>query len=684
MEQTNRTILFEEINPEKDDLLTLITENDNRNGLSDEEIFRIHEKLVVTSYEEFLDKFDPVIKMQLDTTHCTVDFNQDSSCINSELIQMKNNESLLAMLIHIMDAKKSRKYILTCFEDMYYNIIPRKDVTPFFNKRNGLYKLVEAENADEISTEKQLMELIREYDDGLFLLAAFIEEVNQYAKNQALSEKSDKGIIDDKGRMQIKVIKKAAKYKKTVTLHENMTYEKYQMLVEKCISRIHNSGGYQNGELMQACLMLPVWIVEKRYFEIQRAYEKYLKLYEEIYKKFWMVAKPLLETLIGVREFFAQHQEKQGMCPTLLVANFRPEHLLQGENRKNLELYLNTVNMTSYQKHVIWYAIVPNISGKENGVERPVRERFMATQEKLYYKRNGMEEISLLLDILAKYKIQSFLSMALTQEYTFTGLARKGVDAIHDIVNTFERIEDKDYCIPCFPNFMLISKEDAYQRIGKVITFDDLSEEIKVQGEKIIWLDEIGIEASYVAAGLVAACQCPKYLKKCHGKGVNEMLPGVAYRFSQDQNYMKTASGMLSETIAWTEEMEQEFVTHSKGMLFGQKAGKMVVLTDRTLSYHAGNRLLISMVQTMNYIERRIQYDTQDFKKNLIEQFFQKKPGSTITTWGKVKGGEINALLRDEEELEHQIDEKNSSCTFRITFKENEVVRNKKVVMFKE
>ncbi len=684
MEQTNRTILFEEINPEKEDLLTLIIENEKRKGLNDEEIFHIHEKLEVGSYEEFLLKFEPSVRMQLDTQNCTVNFNQDIQGTATEKISFHDESSLLNGLIRLIDAKKKEKHVLTSFEDMRHNIIPKRNMDAFISRRNEICIEAESHQANEKENRERLINLIQDYNDGVFLLEVFIQDMNYYAKNMHFAGKPDKGILDDKGRMQIKVVKRAASYRKKISISDTISYEKYKYLVADCMRSLQAETRYKNQELMQACLLLPVLLAEKRYYELEQLYSRYYKLYEEVIKKFWIAAKPLIETALGVREFFSQYQGKDGMAPRMVVANFKPVELIQPENRNNLELYLNTVNMTSYQQNVLWYAIIPNIAGKEGVLGRPVRERFVAKQEQYHYKRNEMEEVTMLVDMLGKYKIQSFLSMALTQEHTFTALAQRGTDAISDMLQQLERIEDKDYCIPCFPNFIVIAKEDAYQRIGMELDFNDLTEKIEVGAEKKIWLDEIGIEASYIAAGLVAACQCPKYLQTCYAKGVDENLPGVAYRFTQGENYLKTVSGMLSETISMTEEMEEELKLRSKGILFGQRNGKMVVLTDRVLSYNAGNKLLISMVQTMSYIERQIQYDTQDFKKHLIEQFFQRRPGSTITTWGVAKGREVNVILRENEDLEYRINDADDSCTFSINFKNDEVVRNEKVSMFKE
>ena len=54
--QTNRTILFEEINPEKMDILTLINDSKGLDSLDDENIIEINQHLLVGSFDEFLEK----------------------------------------------------------------------------------------------------------------------------------------------------------------------------------------------------------------------------------------------------------------------------------------------------------------------------------------------------------------------------------------------------------------------------------------------------------------------------------------------------------------------------------------------------------------------------------------------------------------------------------------------------
>ena len=60
--QTNRTILFEEINPEKMDILTLINDARDMDSLNDENVIEINRHLLVGSFKEFLEKLDPRIR----------------------------------------------------------------------------------------------------------------------------------------------------------------------------------------------------------------------------------------------------------------------------------------------------------------------------------------------------------------------------------------------------------------------------------------------------------------------------------------------------------------------------------------------------------------------------------------------------------------------------------------------
>ena len=61
IQQTNRTILFEQFNPQKLDLLTLVGDVKGVESLNDQQIKEINEHLLVRNFDEFLEKFPAIV-----------------------------------------------------------------------------------------------------------------------------------------------------------------------------------------------------------------------------------------------------------------------------------------------------------------------------------------------------------------------------------------------------------------------------------------------------------------------------------------------------------------------------------------------------------------------------------------------------------------------------------------------
>lgn len=93
--QTNRTVLMEEINPEKLDMLTLVGDVKGIDSLSDDKIKEINDNLLVSSFDKFLEKFDPTIY----------------SYYNAQTIK-KSCTHLKSQKIYLMNFYK--KFILIC------------------------------------------------------------------------------------------------------------------------------------------------------------------------------------------------------------------------------------------------------------------------------------------------------------------------------------------------------------------------------------------------------------------------------------------------------------------------------------------------------------------------------------------------------------------------------------------
>lgn len=682
MQQTNRTILFEQINPLMADLFTLIGESNKKESLTDERLAVIHKGLAVSSFGEFMKKFQPSVNMLLSTDNRSVIFSLDSLGQNQKTLAIDQTDSLFQMLMYLIEAKHQKKYLLTGFEDMFHNVIPCEDFSLLCKDRNSyIMHLSGLKEENRGYYKRKLKKILKQYDDGIYLINTFINNIDCIIPDLSLEKLVNRGVIHDSGDLQVKVMQKASKYSKGYLLEESFDSEAYKAILQECLEELEP---LQNRELLSDCFLLPVYVKEKSLELLQQKYTSYTEFYMTIVKKYWTTAKPLMETILGVWNFFLPYEGCSTMRPTLIVANFPVSDIMDGKNREKLDLYLNSVNNKTYLDNTVWYAIAPNLITKTEVQSRNVRERFKAQKEQFRYHRNETEEMLLLLEVLNKYRVQTFLSYALTEENTFSYIAKNGIDEVNDNLQAFEKMEEKDYLIPCFPNFTIISEREACLNVGKKISFHPETGAVQIDETRFMWLDEIGVEASYVAAGLVAACQCPEYLKKHYRRGVAEDMPGVAYRFSEDGHNLQTTTKMLSETTEYSDEFMQDAISRSRGLLFGQKDGKMIILTDRVFSYTRANTLLIAMVQTTVYMERIIQYESQDYKKNLINQFFQRRPGSLIAKWYTADTAAVNGILKEDERIEYKINENEDNCTFSVHFKNNSQVIHDTVAMFKE
>ena len=110
--QTNRTMLFEEINPEKLNLLTLVGDAKEVESLDDAKIQEINEKLLVRSFDEFLEKFEPVVYSFFNAGTQSVLYTLEKpENIPEEFvteIPLNNQNDFLNMLFTLIDTKRAQ------------------------------------------------------------------------------------------------------------------------------------------------------------------------------------------------------------------------------------------------------------------------------------------------------------------------------------------------------------------------------------------------------------------------------------------------------------------------------------------------------------------------------------------------------------------------------------------------
>ena len=118
--QTNRTMLFEEINPEKLNILTLIGDTKDLESLDDAKIKEIHENLLVRNFDEFLEKFEPVVYSFFNAATQNVSYTLEKpENIPEEYISeipLNKQNDFLNMLFTLMDSKRAQGIINVDFK----------------------------------------------------------------------------------------------------------------------------------------------------------------------------------------------------------------------------------------------------------------------------------------------------------------------------------------------------------------------------------------------------------------------------------------------------------------------------------------------------------------------------------------------------------------------------------------
>ena len=169
-----------------------------------------------------------------------------------------------------------------------------------------------------------------------------------------------------------------------------------------------------------------------------------------------------------------------------------------------------------------------------------------------------MESLTALLQAVEKYKIQIFFNFQANEETTFNHMAVAGVEKYIEKCQLLTRQSYSEFAIPCLPNFTIIPKDKS----GVVI--DVKMEKTESGGVKLssakedilkLWIQGVYVDASYVASGIVAAYQCPEYMKECYKDvamkfPVSMKYPGVRFDIEAGDNSLRMVTTMAKEITA--------------------------------------------------------------------------------------------------------------------------------------
>ncbi len=707
--QTNGTMLFEEINPEKLDLLTLVGDVKGFDSLSDEKVQEILETLSVKSFDEFIEKFDPVVYSFFNANNQKVMYTlKKPESIPDDLlteIHLNLQNDFLRMLLTLVDTKRSQGLLNVDFkfENLTDLISPHKIIEDIKQNRKELryvysqYVQLEDEDPKKLDLGDKLNVMMEEasvnYNNVMAMLPLAIEDIKTRLLLTSGGGGADAtplalGVLTMGEGGELKVIEAPKEEKSTalVTLDDKVNEGLIEVIGDDYVAlNEDNHNDYVKALVTRTFCPLPSTMVSTVDVakEIEN-YNAYLQFYKQSKDDFIKTVKPLIEKILGVRLFFEQYPSKlRGMKPTLLITNISNEMMAKTPNIPRLITYLNTVNAKNNFDHTIWYAIFPSVAFAASGKTKLSRMRFKGNTETINTDVNSIESLTRILDVLKDFRIQCFFSFASHEKNTFNAMATEGIDKYIDKSMPLTSKAFSEYAIPCFPNFTIIPKDKSGVVLDTKMTLteNNLAEMSQAKQDIMkLWIDGVYVGAAYVAAGIVAAYQDPEYLKMIFRHNIDNELPGVRFDLEEGDNSLMVYTTLAKEITGFTAPIKDEinkkcfgFVFSSENAVFnGLPVTNIMVYKTRNLLYDEENGVYepIYKTQVTTYIERMLRNMSSDFKQDKIIRFFSSNPNSQSSKWLD-KREKLNAIIGTGDAIDYFIDEDNGICTLNITFNGN-------------
>ncbi len=709
IKQTNRTLLFEEINPEKPDILTLIGDVRGIDSLSDEKIKEMNKELLVRNFDEFINKFDPVVysyynaAVETGTGKIVYTLRKPETIPEEMLtvVHLNKQNDFLNMLMSLVEAKRSQSIINVDFQfDKLTDMIsPKKVMEDIKQNRKELqyvYKTyAELEDGDphklDVADKLNIMfeEASVNYNNVLAMLPLAIEDIKTRLLLGEAEEKKDNtpltlGVLsmDENGELKVLEAPKA-ETSELMVVDDNVNAGLIAALEEDYETLNEESSDYVKALVTRTYCPLASTMVSN--IDIKQEvsnYNSYLEFYKTAKDDFIKVVKPLIEKILGVWAFFEQYPSNiKGMKPSMFITNISNDMLVKANNLPRLIAFLNTVNAKNDFDNAIWYGIVPSVSLDQNSNVRLTRQRFQGNEKTEKTGVNSVEALVRLLDVLKDYSVQCFFSYETGDKTTFNNMATEGIEKYEDRCSSLIGKAYSEYAIPCIPNFTIIPKEKSGVILdNRMLLNENNMAELSKEKEDImkLWIDGVYVGAAYIAAGLVAAYQCPEYLKEMFKKNVDAELPGVRFDIESGDHPLRVHTVMAKEITGFTNTIKNEINRHSFGFVFSSENAVLGTENIHNIMVYKARNLMsdgkvyepIYKTQVTTYIERILRHATGDFKQENIIQFFSNNPSSQKSRWQE-KRGCVNAVIGDGDDIEYEIDEANGYCVLNITFNGN-------------
>ncbi len=712
--QTNRTMLFEEINPEKLNLLTLVGDAKEVESLDDAKIQEINEKLLVKSFDEFLEKFEPVVYSFFNAGTQSVLYTLEKpENIPEEFvteIPLNNQNDFLNMLFTLIDTKRAQglKNVDFKFENILDMISPKKVMNDIRQARKEIHYLYEKYEELEDEDPKKLdigdklnykfEEASQNYNNVMAMLPLAIEDIKtRLLFSQNTSSKSKEplklGMLSMGENGELKVLE-APKEKKNelIAIADNTNAGLITAFEEDYEAVNEEPSDYVKSLVVRTFCPLSTVSNNEVNVELEvQNYNTYLAFYKQAKDDFVKTVKPLVEKLLGIRMFFEQYTTKnKEMRPSLLITNVKLDMMVSAMNINRLQTYLNTVNTKNDYENTVWLAIVPEVELEATSSKKIKRQRFKGNEKVEKSGANTMESLTSLLDAIKEYRIQTFFNFQTGENTTFNYVATSGIESFVEKSTPLLKKDYSEFVSCALPNFTIVPKEKSGVVLDNRMEInEDGGVELSKAREDImkLWIEGVYIGAAYIAAGIVAAYQCPEYLKDFY-KNVTPKYPGIRYDIEAGDHALKTTTTMSQEITGFTNAIKNAINNKGFGFVFasensqiqGREIKNITVYKARTMAMVDDNYDSLYKTMMSTYVERILRYVSNDFKQENVVRFFSNHPQSQRSLWND-DNRFVNAIIQEGDELDCVVDEATNTCDIRLGFNGN--VKNLRVSVTK-
>lgn len=726
-ENTYKTILFEQFDKQDGNNLKLYLQACDEPA-SDRMLDKL-EKLTVHSFQEFVDKFVPVVYQTSKTTSQGFDITYDFESNGTEGVKITNTPYF--QLLENMCQKKggsrqsNREFD---YNEVLESLMPRKVAEKAMRTRQLLENVkkdfdeAEAQGRSGEADEKweQLNDLFDEVQatykgnvQGLLPLAIADTEQKIKCLTQYIPETNSDGheqqgnigalCFGSQGQLEIRPLPNPSDTTQNldVSKQDNDQQKERQLAIASYIEEDYDAyvaEGHEYNEFVKDLIvsvfspvsqsMDPRNMTQQELLEMKDTLNNRKTGYENLYKthveKFASQMAPYIEKILAVKLYF-QHATVDGRLPKgrgLIVANCTPGDLLevdvQDKFRKFIKHFGADARADNNGNNKIWLGILPDVNdgtrletmaarSASTVSGRRERRRGPAGHAAANDGRTSLNDAMQLLNILEESRILTFFSAKGNKDNSFGGITGKYISEQRDKLQGAGI--HGEYASYAYPAFTIMNKR----------TMDvagDGYEANKIQ----LTVPGIYLDAAYIAAGLVAGTQQPGWLSSrgVPQKKLAEELPCVHVDLESRELQPKLTTLMNRElTTSWNSDIKAEINKDNFGFAFCgdyfEAEGKPV---DNTYVYCARNMKLgdkshrfmpIYTALVKNYVSGELLKENYRTANEIKKQFVEGK----VAGWKKAvvnKPDCINLLLNSGEDISWD-----SEKGIVISFGENEV-----------